>query len=124
MKFLGKFGAGRVLLKPASDGPGDRTGTRSAVLEVAESAHSDQMYRTNNPHMCKIDHQCLGQLKSYNTIMARRGSRLRARLIRENEMAGKCLKARKKELYRRDSIFARVLKGWIDQIEHPVGIDR
>ncbi|NLV23826.1 MAG: 30S ribosomal protein S5 [Deltaproteobacteria bacterium] len=73
---LGKFGAGRVLLKPASEGTGVIAGGPvRAVLEVAGIGNIlTKCIGTNNPHnVVRATINALGQLKSYEQIMARRG---------------------------------------------------
>lgn len=73
---LGKYGAGRVLLKPASEGTGVIAGGAvRAVLEVAGIGNIlTKCIGTSNPHnVVRATLNALGQLKSYEQIMARRG---------------------------------------------------
>jgi len=73
---IGKFGAGRVLLKPASEGTGVIAGGAArAILEAAgvENVLS-KCLGTNNPHnVVKATMDALRQLKSPSSIIARRG---------------------------------------------------
>jgi len=73
---LGKFGAGKVLLKPASAGTGVIAGGAArAILEAAgvENVLS-KCLGSNNPHnVVKATINALTQLKSAETILARRG---------------------------------------------------
>ncbi|WP_305042434.1 30S ribosomal protein S5 [Geoalkalibacter sp.] len=73
---LGKFGAGKVLLKPASAGTGVIAGGAArAILEAAgvENVLS-KCLGSNNPHnVVKATINALSQLKSAETILARRG---------------------------------------------------
>ncbi len=73
---LGKFGAGKVLLKPASPGTGVIAGGAArAILEAAgvENVLS-KCLGSNNPHnVVKATINALSQLKSAETILARRG---------------------------------------------------
>lgn len=73
---LGKFGAGKVLLKPASPGTGVIAGGAArAILEAAgvENVLS-KCLGSNNPHnVVKATINALTQLKSAERILARRG---------------------------------------------------
>ena len=73
---LGKFGAGKVLLKPASDGTGVIAGGAArAILESAGVANIlAKCLGSNNPHnVVKATMNALSQLKTPERIMARRG---------------------------------------------------
>ncbi|WP_305046123.1 30S ribosomal protein S5 [Geoalkalibacter sp.] len=73
---LGKFGAGKVLLKPASAGTGVIAGGAArAILEAAgvENVLS-KCLGSNNPHnVVKATINALSQLKSAEVVLARRG---------------------------------------------------
>jgi len=73
---LGKFGAGKVLLKPASEGTGVIAGgpTR-AILETAGVSNVlSKCLGSNNPHnVVKATFSALKLLKSPEVILARRG---------------------------------------------------
>lgn len=73
---IGKFGAGKVLLKPASAGTGVIAGGAArAILEAAgvENVLS-KCLGSNNPHnVVKATINALSQLKSAEIVMARRG---------------------------------------------------
>ncbi len=73
---IGKYGAGRVLLKTASEGTGVIAGGPvRAVLEAAGVGDIlSKCLGSNNPHnVVKATINALQQLKSAETIMARRG---------------------------------------------------
>ena len=75
-EVLGKFGAGKVLLKPASAGTGVITGGAArAVLEVTGVGDIlSKCIGSNNPHnVVKATVNALSQLKSAEQIMTMRG---------------------------------------------------
>jgi small subunit ribosomal protein S5 len=74
--IVGKFGAGKILLKPASPGTGVIAGGPArAVLEVAGVGDIlSKCLGSNNPHnVVRATMNALSQLKSREEILERRG---------------------------------------------------
>lgn len=75
-EVLGHFGAGRVLIKPASAGTGVIAGGAARAVFEAAGLHNvlSKCLGSNNPHnVVKAAFNGLTQLRSPEEIMARRG---------------------------------------------------